>query len=72
MKDSIFWDTTSCGPFKDNRCFEKTRRFHIQGEIISQVKSSETSADFQQIIGRYIPKTESFLNKFVMPELVYH
>jgi hypothetical protein len=50
MKDSIFWDITSCSPLKFNRRFGGTRRFGIQDEIVSQAKSSERSADFHYIL----------------------
>jgi hypothetical protein len=33
MKDSIFWDKTSCGPLKVSRRFGETCRIHSQGQI---------------------------------------
>jgi hypothetical protein len=30
-KNSVFWDAMPCSPLKDNRCFERTCRLHIQG-----------------------------------------
>jgi hypothetical protein len=40
MKISIFWDITLCSPFKLNRRFGGTRRFHLQ---VKEETEQETS-----------------------------
>jgi hypothetical protein len=35
MKRSMFWDKTPCGPFKVNRIFGATCRFHFQSRKIN-------------------------------------
>jgi hypothetical protein len=41
-KISVFWDTTSCSPFKVNERFGVSRRFHLQGRKICQCESGNS------------------------------
>jgi hypothetical protein len=38
MKSVIFWDIASCGPFKVNRRFGGTYRFHLQFRGLSRAR----------------------------------
>jgi hypothetical protein len=73
LNSSVFWDITSCNPFKVSRRFGVTCRY-LEGRRICQARhqreagskhssaSSETSIDFQLTIRRYIPKDRTLHN----------
>jgi hypothetical protein len=65
MKESIFWDITSCSPLKVNRRFGETCRFHTQGRGISQARNALLVTCFRLVsywaysstlkMGRHLP-----------------
>jgi hypothetical protein len=44
IKSTIFWDITPCSPLKVNRRFGEIYHLHLQGRIISRVRSQRDSS----------------------------
>jgi hypothetical protein len=66
MKSFIFWDITLYSLLKINQCFGGFCHLHLQGQRMSLKMGamcfSETSVDFQQTTGHYVPKDRILFN----------
>jgi hypothetical protein len=73
VKSFIFWDKTSCNPFKANRRFRGIFRLPLQSYSILRMEnifSSEKSFDFQRSTRRYIPENRTLLRGKIINQIL--
>jgi hypothetical protein len=62
LKNTIFWDITSCRPLKVNRRFGATFRLHLQGRKISRVRNQRESRWKAELCFHAIPEVSTVHN----------